>query len=377
MILELAASTVRIFRHMGSRRFLIAVAVAAFLCAAEPAAADLLLYRCGNDVCRAAPDGSGKRKLTRAGTHTWLSASADGSRLAVVRNTFAYLLDGRGRQVAGPLTRGGTVVIAELSPDGSQVATIELLPEITPAPVGSPPGSPGIAGLQPYLFLSDGTSRDVVARATADTAWFGTRLTRTDPGDASPFPLGVCLLAVNTEFPCERDLARDPAQDVFNPAFSPDGSRVAVVQGPPRHTGAGPLLLYDTATAAPVRVLAGGPATQPSWSPDGKRIAFEQDGDLYVGRTSGNARRILRGGVQPVWTTAPACKARPRVRTRRNRVIVTVCAPQPGRVTITLRADGRRVARRTVRAATGGTVEVRLRRPADRSARLHVAATVR
>ena len=58
-------------------------------------------------------------------------------------------------------------------------------------------------------------------------------------------------------------------------------------------------------------------------------------------------------------------------------MIVTACAPQPGRVTITLRADGRRVARRTVRAATGGTVEVRLRRPADRSARLQVAATVR
>ena len=178
----------RIFGHMGSRRFLIAAAVAVFCIDVAPASADLLLYRCGNDVCRVAPDGTGKRKLTRAGTHTWLSASANGTRLAVVRNTYAYLLDGRGRQIAGPLARGGTVVIAELAPDGSQVATIELLPEITPAPVGSPPGSPGIAGFQPYLFLSDGTNRDVVARAVADTGWFGARLARSDNGNAPPCP---------------------------------------------------------------------------------------------------------------------------------------------------------------------------------------------
>jgi hypothetical protein len=194
----------------------------------------------------------------------------------------------------------------------------------------------------------------------ADTAWFGTRLTRTDPGSSPPFPLGVCLLAVNTDFACERDIARDPAQDVYSAAFSPDGTQVAVA----REDGA--IVLYG----ATVRVLTEG--SQPTWSPDGKRIAFERDGDLYVGR-----RRVVRGGAQPVWTSAPACKARPRLKVRGRKVVVTACAPQPGRVTITLRANDRRVARRTVRAATGGTVEVRLRRPADRSARLHVAATVR
>jgi WD40-like Beta Propeller Repeat len=195
-----------------------------------------------------------------------------------------------------------------------------------------------------------------VARAVADTAWFGARLTRTDPGSAPPFPLGVCLLAVNTDFPCERDVARDPALDVYGAAFSPDGTRVAVA----REDGA--IVIYGAA----VRVLEGG---QPSWSPDGKRIAYERDGDLYVAK-----RRIVRGGAQPVWTSAPACNARPRLRMRGRKVIAIACAPQPGRVTITLRANGRRVARRTVRAATGGTVEARFRRPAGR---LQVAATVR
>ena len=303
-----------------------------------------------------------------------MSASADGSRLAVARATYAYVLDGAGRQIGDALPRGGIAVVAQMAPDGAQVATIELLPEITPAPVGSPPGTPGISGFVPYLFVmsADGEAREASARSVIDTGWLGGRLTRTDSGDTDPFPYGICVLVVNTDFECEHDVARDPTQDLFNQSFSPDGTLAAAVRSPDTTIGAGPIVIYDAATGAPVRELVGGENTQPTWSPDGKRIAFERGGDLYVARATGapRERRILRGGQQPTWTTAPACKARPRIRVRRSKVIVTACAPRPGRVTITLRADGRRVARRTVRAATGGTVEVRLRRPADRSARL-------
>ena len=76
------------------------------LFAAAPAWADVLLYRCGPDVCRAAPDGTGRKALTR--DVDWLSASSDGTRLAVVRDTFAYVLDASGRQVGEALPRGGT-----------------------------------------------------------------------------------------------------------------------------------------------------------------------------------------------------------------------------------------------------------------------------
>jgi hypothetical protein len=65
-----------------------------------------------------------------------------------------------------------------------------------------------------------------------------------------------------------------------------------------------------------------------------------------------------------VWTTAPACRNRVRLKRRRHSVIVTACAPQPGRLTITLRANGRRAGRKTVQTPTGRQVKVRLRRPA-------------
>ena len=58
-------------------------------------------------------------------------------------------------------------------------------------------------------------------------------------------------------------------------------------------------------------------------------------------------------------------------------VIATACAPQPGRVIVTLSRGGRRVARRTVRAATGGTVTVRLRRPGARAGDLRAQARFR
>jgi hypothetical protein len=345
--------------------------------------ADALVYRCGPNICRAAPNGTGKHRLTTDGKpsgplYAWVSATADGSRLAVVNATYAYVLDGKGRRITGKLPRSGVQLIAEISPSGAEIATVDLVPEYL--------GSPPILHFQPYLFVMkpDGSERETTSRGPIDTGWLGPRLVRTDTSGSAPFADGICLLVTNVDFECERDAARDPTHDLTNPAFSPDGTLIAVVQGPGAGMpGAGPIVIYDVATAAPVRQLVGGENTQPTWSPDGKLIAFEHGGDIYVARATGAPRehRVLKGGQQPTWITARACSARPRVGVHGRSAIVTACAPQPGRLTVTLRRNGKRVARKTVRAATGGLYKLRFSRPAGRlgaKARLRQrAATLR
>src|SRR6185295_15553566 len=110
--------------------------------------------------------------------------------------------------------------------------------------------------------------------------------------------------------------------------FNADGSRVAVVRSQSSELGRGPIVVYDTATAAPVRTLTAGGDAHPSWSPDGKRIAFERGNDIYVvSAGGGKARRVLRGGGQPVWTSAAACRSQPHLKPSGHTVTVTACAP--------------------------------------------------
>jgi hypothetical protein len=249
---------------MTLRRSFVAVVVTGAVLPAA-ASADALLYRCGSDVCRVAPNGTAKQRLTKGAHVTWLSASTDGSRVGVVDATFAYVLDAKGR--------------------------------------------------------------------------------------------------------------------LLGPALSPDGTLVAVASATDVDRGSGEIIVYDVASAKPASSLGGARDREPTWSPDMRRIAFERDGEIFVVRFNKlGGGRLLRGR-QPVWTTAPACHARPRVRARGRKAIVTACAPQPGRLTVTLRRNGERAARKTVRAATGGLVKVRFSRPAGRlsaKARLRQrAATLR
>jgi hypothetical protein len=282
---------------------LAAVALAANAGAATPRQGSIL-FRCGDNLCSVAPDGSGRKQLTTDGhsggpSYGWLSASKDGSRLGVAFGNKAYVLNRSGRRVAGPFRSRGAVLVAQIRPDGRQLATIEQVPDILVPP---PPSLP-INVLTPYLFLASasGAGRDTVARSTATTGWLGNRLMRDDPANAEPFEQEICLLASNADSDCARPLAVDPGHELWGPAASPDGRFIAVARAPLKKY-AGEIALYNSATGARVRsVTTGAGDSQPSWSPDGKRIVFTRGRALYVVPAAGGPARKIAAGIQPVW----------------------------------------------------------------------------
>ena len=279
---------------------------------AAPAAADSILYRCFPNLCRVAPDGSGRTQLTHDATeggpvYAWLSASRDGSRLGVSFGNRAHVLDGRGRRVAGPLPHsGGAVLVTQISPDGGQLATIETITEtLAPFPGGIP-----TPRQTPYLFLAraDGSGRETVARSTATTGWLGGRLLRDEAADDAPFEQQICLLATNTDFPCERLVAADPGHELWDPAVSPDGSLVAATRAPVDGFS-GEIAIYSAATAQLVRVVSSGPSDSgPSWSPDGRSLAFAR-GTAGCGWCPPAGGRARSGASWPRGSSRCGCAA--------------------------------------------------------------------
>ena len=103
--------------------------------------------------------------------------------------------------------------------------------------------------------------------------------------------------------------AFDPqARHLRHPHVSPDGKRLVAtayrsaekvdnaVDAP------GQLLLFDTATALPIRELTTGASDRyPSFSPDGRKVIFERSGSVRViGASGGHAKRVVKG-AQPTW----------------------------------------------------------------------------
>ena len=130
----------------------------------------------------------------------------------------------------------------------------------------------------------------------------GTRLAFSVTSFASANPYnGIHVVDVATGR--DRQLA-DVGGDPFNLALSPDGAHLAYVRN-----GRIYLTRTDGKDRHELRTGTAGPDSSPAWSPDGSRIALatrvsdDQPASIYLVGLDGSGRRLLaRGGSDPAWS---------------------------------------------------------------------------
>ena len=102
------------------------------------------------------------------------------------------------------------------------------------------------------------------------------------------------------------DLVRIKGLDgLSQPAWSPDGTRIAFVGPGPGRMGD---LYVMEADGSDVRRLTGTPFEEdhPAWSPDGTRIAFGREGDLWVMNADGTDKAlVLETSAGSGWASSP------------------------------------------------------------------------
>jgi hypothetical protein len=215
-----------------------------------------LAYECGQDICVVNADGTGASRLTLdgAGNHhpTW---SPDGSKIAFVA------------------THAGEIDLYTMSADGTDAARVTN--------GGLVPGSPA--------WSPDGT------RIAFDCA--------VDAGNWD-------LCVVNVDGTGFARLTTDPAQD-GGAAWKPDGSVLAFAT---TRFGPSEIALMSPAGGSVTRFGGGTTGFAPTWSPDGTRLAIVQIQYGYYGdpfdyimvvRADGSNLHYLLPGDQPAWKPHP------------------------------------------------------------------------
>ena len=262
----------------------------------------------GGGVHVVAPDGTGLQRIVPQGEDpAW---SADGARLAYIRQSsfgglFVSSADGSGeallREVSGDLGVLHELFDPAWSPDGGTIAYVWVESQCPPreACVDVPHGIRAIA--------PDGTGdRQLIGPPAGNPAFSpdGTRIAW-DAGFDVP---DSAVHLSNADGTGDTVIA----QDAWEPSWSPDGSRIAFSR---TVDGEAEIFVMNADGSGITRLtfLAGGDRS-PVWSPDGARIAWSHGNELWTMGADGTTPAPVFGtptlGLVPDWQPLPGSGAR-------------------------------------------------------------------
>ena len=235
-------------------------------------------------LCLARADGSRRFRLTR-GKDSGPSWSPRGYYVAFARQIDAgrsqiLVADARGRI----LRRFGTGLSTEpaWSPNGQRIAYASDGRVIVASTAGH-----SVAEVSPRTLVGGPVwSPDSRRVAFAEVREIGPGVVR-----------GIYV--VNADGSGRQLLVRDAA----DPAWSPDGSKLAYVAYASRLTDSGFVTVSNADGTGARRLTTTREAeSQPAWSPGGRQLAFTRGGAIVVAPSAGGAERVaVRNARDPAW----------------------------------------------------------------------------
>lgn len=278
------------------KRLLLLSLIAVFLAAAgatssaQPPA--LLTYsvssQSGSGLCLARSDGSRRFRLTR-GKDSQPSWSPRGSYVAFARLTAPgrsqiLIADARGRV----LRRFGTGYSTgpAWSPNGLRIAYTSDSRLVVANRAGKTIVVHSIPGLTGGQTWSPDSRRLAFTVALA-----------IDAGTGAPAQRGIYVMNVNGTG------RRLLVANAIDPAWSPNGSKLAYVAYQSRLAGGGFVTVANADGTGARRLTASvEDEAQPAWSPGGRQIAFMRGSVIVVAPSAGGAERVaVRDALDPAW----------------------------------------------------------------------------
>jgi hypothetical protein len=238
------------------------------------------------------PDGRRLAFVRRARKDEWSSLGdiyimdANGSNVVRLTDTGAarqpsWSPDGRKIAFVGWCEGQGCILVANADADGTRPVRIGFDRGFHDSPAWSPDGSR-------IAFTSDYRAYDFV---------YDLYVMKADGSGVAPLLEGPFF-------------ANDGLTFYFQPAWSPDGHRIAVVVCGWAWDNCYPdsnVALANADGSGLTTVASAGGYARPAWSPNGNEIAFSSSScrtcrsDIYVVRTNGDRRLLVADGHSPSW----------------------------------------------------------------------------